>query len=70
MPYALFEDDQILSQEFPTEEEVWRHADEAGLIDLVGGKEVLEDGYTIQPCSDEAGAPIAVPPVVAKPERP
>lgn len=70
MPYALFEDDQKLSQEFPTEEEVWLHADEAGLIDLVQGKEVLEDGYTIQPCSDEAGDSIAVPPPVAKRQQP
>jgi hypothetical protein len=60
MPYALFEDDQKLSQEFPTEQEVWDHADEAGLIDLVDGKTVLEDGYTIQPCIGDA---IAVPPV-------
>jgi hypothetical protein len=64
MPYALFEDDQKLSQEFPTEQEVWEHADEAGLTDLVNGKTVLEDGYTIQPCADVDG-PIAVPPVVA-----
>jgi hypothetical protein len=32
MPYALFEDDQKLSKEFPTEEEVWAHAEEAGLV--------------------------------------
>ena len=41
MPYALFEDDQKLSQEFPTEEDVWQHADEAGLVDVVDGKTVL-----------------------------
>jgi hypothetical protein len=66
MPYALFEDDQKLSQEFPTEEDVWHHADEAGLVDVVDGKTVLEDGYTIQPCSTEedTGKPIAVPPAV------
>jgi hypothetical protein len=66
MPYALFEDEAKLSQEFPTEEDAWQHADEAGLVDLVDGKTVLEDGYTIQPCSteDETGKPIAVPPVV------
>jgi hypothetical protein len=50
MPYALFEDDQN-SQEFPTEQDCWEHADEAGLVDLVDGKTVLEDGYTIQPCA-------------------
>lgn len=66
MPYALFEGDAKLSQEFPTEQDVWQHADGAGLVDLVDGKTVLEDGYTTQPCSsDEAtGTPIAVPPVV------
>jgi hypothetical protein len=41
MPYALFEDDQKLSKEFPTEEEVWAHAEEAGLVDVVAGKTVL-----------------------------
>ena len=30
MPYALFDDDQKLSKEFSTEEEVWTHADDAG----------------------------------------
>jgi len=66
MPYALFEDDAKLSQEFPTEEDAWQHADEAGLVDVVDGKTVLEDGYTIQQCSTEehTGKPIAVPPVV------
>jgi hypothetical protein len=66
MPYALFEDDAKLSQEFPTEEDAWQHADEAGLVDVVDGKTVLEDGYSIQPCSteEETGKPIAVPPVV------
>lgn len=51
MPYALFEGDQKLSQEYPTEQDAWQHADEAGLIDIVDGKTVLEDGYTIQPCA-------------------
>jgi hypothetical protein len=65
MPYALFEDDQKLSQEFPTEQECWEHADEAGLVELIDGKTVLEDGYTIQPCAvDEAGEPITVPPPI------
>jgi hypothetical protein len=30
MPYALFDDDQKLSKDFSTEEEVWTHADDAG----------------------------------------
>lgn len=67
MPYALFEDDAKLSQEFPTQDEAWQHADEAGLVDVVNGKTILEDGYTIQLCStdEETGEPIAVPPVVS-----
>jgi hypothetical protein len=63
MPYALFEDDQKLSKEFPNEQDVWQHADEAGLVDLVDGRTVLEDGYSIQLC--EAGEEIALPPVIA-----
>ncbi len=65
MPYALFEDDAKLSQEFPTSDEAWQHAEEAGLVDVVDGKTVLEDGYTIQLCGtdEETGKPIAVPPV-------
>ncbi len=66
MPYALFEGDAKLSKEFSTEEDVWQHADEAGLVDLVEGKAVLEDDYTIQACGsdEETGNPIAVPRVV------
>jgi hypothetical protein len=63
MPYALFEGDTKLSQEFPTEEDAWQHADEAGLVDLVDGKTVLEDGYAILPCSAEEGE--AKPPVIS-----
>jgi hypothetical protein len=63
MPYALFDDDQQLSKQFPTKDDAWKHADEAGLVDVVDGKTVLEDGYTIQPCRfDENGVPVAVPP--------
>jgi hypothetical protein len=65
MAYALFEDDQKLSQEFPTEQDCWEHADEAGLVEVVDGKTVLEDGYTIQPCTvNGAGEPIAAPPPI------
>jgi hypothetical protein len=66
MPYALFEDDQKLSHDFATEAEAWQHAEEADLIDVIDGKKVLEDGYTIQPCvaDEETGKQIAVPPTV------
>jgi len=50
MPYALFEQGEKLSRAFPTEGDVWRHAEEAGLIDVVDGKEVLEDHLVIEPC--------------------
>jgi hypothetical protein len=63
MPYALFEGDAKLSQEFSTEEDAWQHADQAGLVDLVDGKPVLENGYTIQACvsEKEIESPIATP---------
>jgi hypothetical protein len=59
MPYALFEHDEKLSRAFPTEEDVWRHAEEAGLVDVVNGKEVLEDHYAIRACpaDEETHAP-------------
>jgi len=50
MPYALFEHGEKLSRALPTEEDVWRHAEEAGLVDISNGKEVLEDHYVIQAC--------------------
>jgi hypothetical protein len=51
MPYALFENDDKLSRAFPTEADVWLHADEAGLMtETPAGKRVLEDHYTIRPC--------------------
>jgi hypothetical protein len=63
MPYALFDDDQKLSEDYLTEDEAWEHAEEAGLIDVVNGRKVLEDGYTIQPCvtDEDSGAAIAMP---------
>jgi hypothetical protein len=66
MLYALFDGDQKLSQDYPTEQEAWQHADEAGLIETVGEERFLEDGYTIQACvaDEETGDPIAVPPPV------
>jgi hypothetical protein len=50
MPYALFENDDQLSRSFPTEDEVWRHAEHAGLVVDDNGKPTLEDDYTIKPC--------------------
>jgi hypothetical protein len=50
MPYALFENDDQLSRSFPTREEVWEHADDAGLVLEDNGERKLEDHYTIKPC--------------------
>jgi hypothetical protein len=49
MPYALFEDDDQLSRAFNTEAEVWKHAAEAGLVEIVGDTERLEDHLAIKP---------------------
>ena len=66
MPYALFDGDQKLSQDYLTEQEAWQHAEEAGLIETVGKERYLEDGYTIQACvaDEETSDAIAVPPPV------
>jgi hypothetical protein len=53
MPYALFEGDDQLSRAYPTEAEVWSHADEAGLIDKGGKIERLEDDFSIKPCAPD-----------------
>ncbi len=57
MPYALFSNDEKISKAFPTEHEVWEHADEAGLVidvhsdgDEGQSKRVLDQDYTIKPC--------------------
>jgi hypothetical protein len=60
MPYALFEGDYKLSREFPTRDEAWKHADDAGLVDVVNGTTILEDGYTIRPCGSKGDG--SVPP--------
>jgi hypothetical protein len=50
MPYALFEKDDQLSRSFPTRDEVWEHAEDAGLVVEANGKAALEDHYSIKPC--------------------
>jgi hypothetical protein len=49
------EGDTKLTHEFPTEEDASQHAAKAGLVDMVDGKTVLENGYAILPCSIEDG---------------
>jgi hypothetical protein len=61
MPYALFENDAKLSRAFPTELDVWRCAEDSGLVIAgVHGEKRLDDNYAIRPCppdSEEAGSP-------------
>jgi hypothetical protein len=63
MPYALFSNDEKISKAFPTEHEVWEHADEAGLVVDVhsdeskeSSKRVLDQDYTIKPCEADTPA--------------
>ena len=51
MPYALFENEYRLSRTFPTATDVWRCAEDCGLvIDEANGRQRLDDGYAIKPC--------------------
>lgn len=62
MPYALFTNGEQISKAYRSREEVWKKAEEAGLVvDLPADeekkkpKQVLDEGYHIQPCqADEA----------------
>ena len=53
MAYAVFKDDQKLSRTFPTWEETVKKADEAGLVETIDGKPVLEDNLSIKPCAPD-----------------
>ena len=55
MPYALFEKEYRLSRTFPTATDVWRCAEDCGLvIDEANGRQRLDDGYAIKPCPPDA----------------
>lgn len=60
MPYALFTNDEKISKAFPTRQDVWRHADEAGLVidavtdDSKPSERVLDQDYTIKPCAPDS----------------
>jgi hypothetical protein len=60
MPYALFSNDEQISRAFRTRDEVWQHADEAGLVidvntdDGAPPRRELDQDYTIRACSSEA----------------
>ncbi len=61
MPYALFENDEKMSRAFPTEADVWRRAEEAGLVSTgLEGAKTLDEGLVVKPCApdpDEPGEP-------------
>lgn len=50
MPYAVFEDGERLTRVFATEEEAWKAAERAGLVETADGKKALEDSLEIRPC--------------------
>jgi hypothetical protein len=60
MPYALFTNGEQISKAYRSQEEVWKKAEEAGLVvDLPSDeeekkpKQVLDEGYHIQPCQPD-----------------
>jgi hypothetical protein len=60
MPYALFDGDTKISKAYPTADEVWAHAREAGLvIDKIpeesGQQHILDQGYQIRACEPDSG---------------
>ncbi len=57
MPYALFTNNEQISKAYDSEREVWKKADEAGLVVDVTSEEekshpkrVLDEDYCIRPC--------------------
>jgi len=55
VPYALFENNTKLSRALPTEMEVWRYAEDSGLVIAgVHGEKQLDDNYAIKPCPADA----------------
>jgi hypothetical protein len=58
MPYALFTNNEQISKAYDSESEVWKEADEAGLVvDVASNEEashpkrVLDEDYCIKPCT-------------------
>jgi hypothetical protein len=63
MPYALFTNGEQISKAYRSREEVWKKAEEAGLVvDLPSEeekkkpKQVLDEGYHIQACQPDQPA--------------
>jgi len=60
MPYALFTNGEQISKAYPTRQDVWKKAEEAGLVvDLPSEeeekkpKQILDEGYHIQTCQPD-----------------
>jgi hypothetical protein len=57
MPYALFSNEAKLSKAYPTEADVWKYAQQSGLVvdvttedDKPAPRPVLDNDYEIKPC--------------------
>jgi hypothetical protein len=62
MPYALFDGDAKISRAYPSEQDVWKHAEENGLVvDDISYEEdakshlVLDKDYEIRKCQPDPG---------------
>jgi len=67
MPYALFTNDEQISKAYRTKQEIWKKADEAGLVvEEVSADpketptKVLDENYEIRPCPPDASSDAAV----------
>jgi hypothetical protein len=61
MPYALFSSEAKLSKAYPTEADVWKYAQQSGLVvdvatedDKPAPRPVLDNDYEIRPCRPDA----------------
>jgi len=62
MPYALFCNDAQLSKAYPSEADVWKFAQQSGLVvdvaadeDRPGPRRVLDNDSEIKPCPADPG---------------
>jgi hypothetical protein len=62
MPYALFCNDAQLSKAYPTEADVWKIAQQSGLVvdvatddERPGPRRLLDNDYEIKPCRAAQG---------------
>jgi len=50
MAFAVFTGNEKISRTFPTKEETLKKADEAGLVEMIGGELLLQDDLSVRPC--------------------